>query len=592
MRKIFIALLTLTLIIPAVGVQADISSAVTYLKQQSPNEWITQALVAAGETNVDKTYLQTFTGTSATDYAKRILAIVAVGENPTTFAGTDLVQGLKNLSVSNQIGDTSLLNDDAWGILALRAAGVSAEDSVIASSKQYLLNHQEVSGAWGYALGSGGDTNDTSAVIMAFISAGESLTSTAISNAKNYLHTTQNTDGGFPYSIGTEFGSESDSGSTAWVMSALNKLGEQVTTWNKGDNTPATFLAGLQTADGSYKWQASDTSGSVAMTASAVVALSGKSYPVVSQVISTSSPQINFRIEGASAQVCQGSLQAADALTVVEKASVQCGFTYHIQTMSFGPYLDQIGSDTAQGAMGWSYLVNYQSPSVGARDYHLQTGDSVLWFYGEYNLVPTRLTLQSTQIGSGQSTTATVESFSNQAWSPLSDAQVVVGSSTFTTNASGQISFNPADGYFRVYAKKDGFIRSDLVALQVGTPLSSSAALSANIVQGQVLGDSTSVAFNINTQALDFGNLNPGSTTSKTVTISNTGSSPIAVATTVEGDILFKDNIKVGDASWRNFSASLIKSENKAAPVSLHVPSDYTGSGVKSGSIIFWAMAQ
>ena len=167
--------------------------------------------------------------------------------------------------------------------------------------------------------------------------------------------------------------------------------------------------------------------------------------------------------------------------------------------------------------------MNLQSPSVGARDYNLQTGDSVLWFYGEYNLVPTSLTLQSAQIGSGQSTTATVESFSNQTWSPLQAAQVLVGSATFTTNASGQVSFNPADGYFRVYAKKDGFIRSDLVALQVGTPLASSATLSANIVQGVVLGDSTSVAFNINTQALDFGNLNPGSVTNKTVTISNTG---------------------------------------------------------------------
>ena len=369
-------------------------------------------------------------------------------------------------------------------------------------------------------------------------------------------------------------------------------MGETSATWNKGDNTPATFLASLQTQDGSYKWQAGDATGSAGMTAFVVVALSGKSYPVVSQVISTSLPQVNFRIEGANSQVCQGSLSAADALQVVEKAATQCGFTYHIQTTSFGPYLDQIGNDTAQGAIGWIYLVNLQSPSVGARDYNLQTGDSVLWFYGEYNLVPTRLTLQSAQIGSGQSTTATVESFSNQTWSPLQAAQVLVGSSTFTTNASGQVSFNPADGYFRVYAKKDGFIRSDLVALQVGTPLASSATLSANIVQGVVLGDSTSVAFNINTQALDFGNLNPGSVTNKTVTISNTGNSAIAVATTVEGDVLFKDNITVDAGSWRNFSASLLKSASKSTTVGLRVPSDYTSSGAKTGNIIFWAMAQ
>ncbi len=259
------------------AVSAGTSEAVNYLKAQTPNEWVTMALAAGGENSVAKDYLKNFSGSSATDYAKRILAIVAVGENPRTFASADLVAGLKAKAVSGQIGDVTLLNDDAWGILALRAAGESASDSVVAGAKNYLLTNQQPDGGWGWQAGGGSDTNDTAAVLMALKEVGLTYSDSSIQNGFNYLRSNQQPDGGFPYDLAWP---ASDSGSTAWVMSALYKFNQNPATWVQGSATPNSFLQSLQIGNGSFKWQAGDASGLTAMTAYALVALTNSFYPV------------------------------------------------------------------------------------------------------------------------------------------------------------------------------------------------------------------------------------------------------------------------------------------------------------------------
>ncbi len=125
------------------------TNAINYLKEKSINDWSAMALAAAGET-VAATPLQTFSGTVATDYAKRILAVAAVAENPNTFAGLDLVTGLKNKYQNNQIGDETLLNDDFWGILALRSAGLETSEAVIVGAKNYILANQNSDGGFSY----------------------------------------------------------------------------------------------------------------------------------------------------------------------------------------------------------------------------------------------------------------------------------------------------------------------------------------------------------------------------------------------------------------------------------------------------------
>lgn len=276
-----LSLSLISLAIPWVA-QAGVPEAVTYLKTQTQDDWVTLALVAAGETSVTKSHLTSFSGTLPTDYAKRILAIVAVGEDPKTFAGVDLVAGLKGLAQAGQIGEPTLLNDDAWGILALRAAGVPSADAVVAGAKQHLLTNQEADGGWGFGIGFGSDTNDTAAVLMALAEVGLTSSDTVVQDAVSYLQTQQVASGGFAYQLPCFWPDcdQADSASTSWVIDALNKLGLDASSWVQGANTPQSFLLSLQTGDGSFKWQVGDPAGSAGMTAFAVVPLENDWYPV------------------------------------------------------------------------------------------------------------------------------------------------------------------------------------------------------------------------------------------------------------------------------------------------------------------------
>lgn len=282
MRKAIFAFVVSLVVVVPIAVRASVPEGVAYLKTQVIDDWSAQALVAAGETSIDVSSLQTFTGSSATDHAKRILALVAVGEEPRTYTGTDLVARLNALASGGQIGDATLLNDDAWGIIALRAAGVAASDSVVTGAKSFLLSHQGADGGWGYDVFSGSDTNDTAAVLMALSEVGFTSGSAEVVNAVAFLTSQQQPDGGWPYVVPCAWPgcTDSDSASTAWVLSAFTKLGLTPS------GSPADFINSLQTSEGSFKWQASDLAGSAGMTSYALVALAGKYYPVKRLVIS------------------------------------------------------------------------------------------------------------------------------------------------------------------------------------------------------------------------------------------------------------------------------------------------------------------
>ena len=278
--SVLIFSLLILLIFSSPSVQAEsIQTAVDYLKTQTTNPWITMALVAAGETDLDLNYLKTVGGNLATDYEKTILALTAAGKNPRTFGEVDFIAQLKTFYQSNQIGSDSLLNDDFWGILALLSAGENLSDEIIQGAKNFILINQNSDGGWGYALSEGSDTNDTAIAIMALLEAGVNADEQTIINAVNFLRASQNIDGGFPYVPNSEY-SESDAGSDAWVISAIYKLGQNPYDWQKEGQNPVDHLKSLQRADGSFKWIALEDVGYPTLTADAVIALSQKSYPV------------------------------------------------------------------------------------------------------------------------------------------------------------------------------------------------------------------------------------------------------------------------------------------------------------------------
>ncbi len=549
------------------------------------------ALVAAGENTGNVDYLKNVTETEAVKLAAPILAITALGQDPRSFGAQNLVSQLKKTYKQNQLGDTATMNDDIFGLLALVSAGENNEDLVVNGTKNFILNHQNSDGGWGFQVNGSSDTNMTAMAIMALIKAGED--GEKINQAVNYLKNSQNNDGGFPYDKSSTWSSVSDASSDAWVISAIYCLGQDPYNWTKNGKNPVDHLKSLLANEGYFHYQtgSNEDSFSTITTAYAVIALSGKYYPI--NTINVRLKEYAFRIEGSSETICSGQIGAVTALDIVKNAQEICSFNYLIENMSFGPYLKKINTDEAQGLKGWLYLVNYNSPTVGAADYQLQENDEVIWFYGEWTDQPLKISVDKTEVGQNENITATVNFFSQSGWQPLTGAQIL----DKVTDSSGQTILSFTDGYYRLSAKKNGFIRSNQINLKVGNPQENSVSLKVEIEKGQVAGDETNgsgtISFSVEPNELNFGKLKNGANSSQKLKITNNGSTAMHIEAKVDGDELFRNNLQLNDKFWLYFSENLEQNQNRDITAQLSVPASYGGSaGSKQGALIFWAMAQ
>lgn len=284
--------------VPAANLTA-VTNGLAYLgTQQQPdgqisgfggiNPWALMAYAAAGQTNANlRSYLLAHppaAGATATDWEKAILALVADGQNPYNAGGTNYVNGLKSLHTGGQLGSVTAVNDDAFGVLALYAAKVPATDTTFADALDFLLDHQLSGGGFSYSTtATTPDVDDTAAALMAVQAAqdagsSDSRLAAAKTAARAYILSTQNADGGFPYdplSPPEWGGNASNLSSTAWVLSALNSIGEGGT--GAGTNAQK-YLKARQTANGSFPYQSG--AGDTFDTAYVVLALAGAAWPV------------------------------------------------------------------------------------------------------------------------------------------------------------------------------------------------------------------------------------------------------------------------------------------------------------------------
>ncbi|XOB41184.1 MAG: DUF4430 domain-containing protein [Candidatus Nealsonbacteria bacterium] len=580
MKKTILLFLAGTLIFSLVlpGLAEIDNSTINYLKAQTPDPWITMALVAAGEIDLDLNHLKEVTGNLATDYEKTILALIAAGENPKTFSNIDFVTQLKSFYQNNQIGSPDLLNDDFWGILALVSAGESISDQIIQDSKNFILNNQNENGGWSYALLGQSDTNDTAAAIMALLEAGISSQDPAIIKAIDYLKSSQNDDGGFPYLPA----GPSDSGSDGWVISAIYKLGQDPFDWQKNDQNPVDHLKSLQKADGSFKWIASEDKDYPILTAYAVIALTENYYPI--------NRLHHLRIEGENNNICDAKVKATTALDIIENGAQVCSYTYLIEETSWGPYLKKINEEEAHDLIGWLYFVNYEIPMIGAADYTLEPGDEVLWYFGEWGWLPIRLTLAGQKVNPGNNLEAKVEYFEDSEWKPLAEAIIYVGSLTFITDNDGEadLIINTL-GIYQVYAEKSGFIQTNQVSLLVGEGISQNVGLRVEIIQPAP--PVPEIAFIIDKNQIDFGQLAPGAQASDLLVITNTGDLRIYLEGIVSGEQIFRENITLEELDWPEFSTIINTGSEKNVLVGLTIPAGWTDLGIKEGDLTFWAIA-
>jgi len=281
-------------IFPLSASDPQITEALDYLKgtQQSDGRiaafatsaWAVMAIAAAGENPDSWTnggdsivdYLRDnvdhLDPSKATDLERFILSVVAAGENPRNFGSVNCVDTLLGFYDGTQIGDNTMLNDDFWGILALTSIG---ENQGVANSKNFIISNQNSDGGWGWTVGGVSDADNTAAAISALIAAGQSPGSQIITDALDYLKSQQQNNGGFTSEGATNAGVD------AWAINAIADVGQSPAgdEWRNSGNNPIGHLLSLQDTDGAFKWSTTQRSNPEWMTAYAIIALLGESWP-------------------------------------------------------------------------------------------------------------------------------------------------------------------------------------------------------------------------------------------------------------------------------------------------------------------------
>lgn len=223
---------------------------------------------------------------TVTDLENRVISLSAAGEDT-----KDLSDDLETFHNNNQIGEEKYLNDDMFGIIAIKASKNESLKPMAQNGLDYLIAHQNADKGFSLATPNfpGNDYTDseidmTAAAIVALHAAEQlQLTNPALTSSKagaiDYLIITQNPDGSFF----NAFGSKSVD-STSWALMAFNVIGDSV---RSNALLARDWLISNQNPDGSFG------SGTFT-TPHAIIALLGTSWlldpaPLTGTQVSSSS---------------------------------------------------------------------------------------------------------------------------------------------------------------------------------------------------------------------------------------------------------------------------------------------------------------
>lgn len=146
-----------------------------------------------------------------TEYSRLVLALTAIGKNPSDVSGYNLLLPLYDYESTVFQG----VNGAVWALIALDSADYG--DSVCALYIQHILDNQLSDGGWSLA----GDTSEPDITAMALQALAKYRSrenvNTAVENALSYLSEAQNESGGFSDPENSESGAQ--------VLVALCSLG-------------------------------------------------------------------------------------------------------------------------------------------------------------------------------------------------------------------------------------------------------------------------------------------------------------------------------------------------------------------------------
>jgi energy-coupling factor transport system substrate-specific component len=210
------------------------------------------------------------------DAERTILAAQACGASSYSFAGRNLVaEVLKARDSDNSF--EHLVNLTSFAIFALRAVGHSQSYPAIRDAAGWIERQQNSDGGFGFGgRGSPSDVDDTGAALQALADAG-AHNAGDLTAAADYLIRSQNLDGGYPQ----QYGNESNAQSTAWAVQGLIASGRNPNTVRRrGSRSPTGYLESLLAPGGSIRYSRTGAQTPVWVTAQALIALSGKTFPV------------------------------------------------------------------------------------------------------------------------------------------------------------------------------------------------------------------------------------------------------------------------------------------------------------------------
>ncbi len=253
-----------------------------------------------------------------TDNERRVMALLALGQNPYSFYGTDYVEAIIAGFDGSQFGDPLLVNDDIFALIPLKSAGYSSSDQIIAKDIAFVISKQKIDGSWE-------DSVDvTAAAVQALLPFNPAARVTdSLDRASAYLQSVQGDDGGF----GSIY-------STSWVAQAMSALGSS---WTKNGHSITDYIATEQAPDGAALSLSEATQNRIWATSYAVPAALGKPWneimhavakpmaQTVSSVPLSSNEKKNIEIEPEAVVVenIQGILPTVEVLPLAANVNLE-----------------------------------------------------------------------------------------------------------------------------------------------------------------------------------------------------------------------------------------------------------------------------
>ena len=195
------------------------------------------------------------------------------GYDPRDVNGLDYVALVRAGFVGGQSGSATFVNDDAWAILALRAAGVGVEDEQVRSSAVALRATQLPDGGWSHQVGALRSFTDVTGMALAALRASGDEMSRYASAAALLDATYDAATGGHRDRVGGGVNCQS----TVWALHGYAALGLA----ERPESLA--YLRRLQHADGglgtSLQPNGRPTQPNAFCTAEAVPVLAGARYP-------------------------------------------------------------------------------------------------------------------------------------------------------------------------------------------------------------------------------------------------------------------------------------------------------------------------